>query len=299
MPTLDNLVDQTLGMFTAFTGATDQVCYLLTDMTADDLSTRLSDPGHVGRGLYEIDNELIYAASGDTTNGALTIAPFGRGQQSSVPAAHTAGTKVTRAPRVPRARAIQMLNQAIAGLYPDLFVVKSDESQTAKLLRWGYPLPAEAEEVLDVKYRTPPFSNWVGVRQWRIDNASDTADYPPGRSISIGSPMWPGAPIKITYVARPKPLVSGSDDWAATTGLPDSASDLAVLWAAERLVSADELLRTQTRTVEQSQRGTVSPAGAAANASRLMHQQYTERLAVEKRALQAKYGLPRLIRSWT
>ena len=110
--------------------------------------------------------------------------------------------------------------------------------------------------------------------------------------------MWTGSALKVTYMARPTQLVNNSDDWTLT-GLPASSSDLAVLWAAERLVSGAELLRTQTGSVEQSQRSLISPAGAAANASRLMRQQFTERLAVERRALMSRYGLPRIVRSWT
>jgi hypothetical protein len=192
-----------------------------------------------------------------------------------------------------------LINQAIAALYPDLFAVKTDETNAVALTQWGYPLPADVEEVIDVQYKSPPFGNWIGVRRWRQDNLADTTDFSTGRSLSIGESMWTGATLKVTYIARPSPLVNSSDDFVTVTGLPASSADLVVLWAAERLVSMDELLRTQTHSIEQSQRSLISPAGAAANASRLMHQQFTERLLVERRALQARYGLPRMIRSWT
>lgn len=299
MPTFANLVDETLGMFASFTGVVEQACELSADITDADVSAILADRGMVGRGLYEIDDELVYAAVGDAATGTLTFSSFGRAQQSSSAVAHTAGARVTRAPRVPRSRVKSMLNQAILSLYPDLFAVKVDQSQTVSVTQWGYSLPADVEEVLDVQYRTPPFGNWVGVRQWRIDQMADSTDFATGKSLAIGQELWSSAPLKITYKARPGPLVNNADEWATVTGLPVSASDLAVLWASERLVSADELLRTQTRSVEQSQRGLISPAGAAANASRLMHQQFAERLAVERRALLNRYNLPRTIRMWT
>lgn len=298
MTTFAELVDETLGMFSAYTGVVEQVCALKSDVNTSDLTFVLTDPAMAGRGLYQVDDELVMATQGDALSGTLTIAPFGRGQQGSPTAAHLTGAMVTRAPRVPRNRAKKLLNSAIAALYPDLFQIKSDSSNTVKLTNWGYQIPADAEQVIDVQYREPPFNNWIGVRQWRTDSVSSTDDFVTGRSIAIGQPLWTGAPLKITYMARPAPLVNDADDWTAT-GLQSSASDLAVLWACERLITGDELLRTQTRAVEQSQRGLISPQGAASNASRLLHQQFTERLLVEKRALQTRYGLPRIVRSWT
>jgi hypothetical protein len=298
MTTFAELVDETIGMFSAFTGMVEQTCALSIAASPSDLSVVLTDQTMAGRGLYQIEDELVLTTQGDGLSGTMTIPPFGRGQQGTVAAAHAAGVQVTRAPRLPRKRVMQMLNQGITTLYPDLFAVKSDETNSVSVTKWGYGVPADVEQVLDVQYRTPPFGNWIGVREWRLDAFADTADFPTGKAISIGRELWVGAPLKITYAARAKQLVNAADDWSAT-GLPDSCSDLAVLWAAERLVSAEELMRTQTRSVEQSQRGLISPAGAAANASRLMHQQYTERLQVEKRALQAHYGLPRIVRSWT
>jgi hypothetical protein len=117
--------------------------------------------------------------------------------------------------------------------------------------------------------------------------------------LAIADPIWTGARLKVTYKARPGRLVNDADDFAAVTGLPASASDLLVLGACAKLVAADELMRTQTKSVEQSQRSLVSPAGAAANSSRLMTTMFNERLEVERRALQARYGAPRMVRTWT
>jgi hypothetical protein len=293
------MVDETLGMFSSFTGVVDQSTSITQDLTANGLTLILADHGMAGRGLYEIDEELVFATQGDALSGTLTIAPFGRGQQGTAAVAHSAGARITRAPRLPRSRVKIALNQAIGALYPDLFAVKMDESNNVSLTQWGYPLPADVEDVLDVQYLAPPFGNWVGVRRWRLDPKADLTSFATGYSLAIGDSIWMGSKLKVVYKARPGLLANDSDVFTTVTGIQASAADLPVIAACEKLIAADELLRTQSRSVEQSQRSTISPPGAAANASRLMHQQYTERLAVERRALQDRFGGPRLVRTWT
>lgn len=299
MTTFAQMVDETLGMFSSFTGVVEQATSITQDVTPSGLSLVLTDHGMAGRGLYEVDEELVFATQGDALSGTLTIAPFGRGQQGTTAVAHSAGARITRAPRLPRSRVKLALNQAIRALYPDLFAVKMDESNSVSLTQWGYPLPADVEDVLDVQYLAPPWGNWIGVRRWRLDPKADPTSFATGYSLAIGDSIWMGSKLKVVYKARPGALVNDSDVFATVTGIQDSAADLPVIAACEKLIAADELLRTQTRSVEQSQRSTISPPGAAANASRLMHQQYTERLAVERRALQERFGGPRLVRTWT
>jgi hypothetical protein len=299
MTTFAELVDETMGMFGRFTGVVEQSCALQNSIDASETTLLLTDHTMIGRGLYEVDEELVLAQQGDSLSGTLVLVPFGRGQQGTAKVAHAAGARVTRAPRLPRARVKSTLNEVLAGLYPDLYAVKTDGSNRANLTQWGYPLPLDVEEVLDVQYSAPPWGNWIGVRRWRVDAKADTTDFATGYSLAIADPIWTGARLKVTYKSRPGRLVNDSDDFAAVTGLQGSASDLVVLGACAKLVAADELMRTQTNSVEQSQRSTISPAGAAANASRLMTTMFNERLEVERRALQARYGAPRIVRTWT
>src|SRR5690242_14894426 len=152
MTTFLQLVDETLGMFASFTGQVEQQCALKGNIAADSLTMVLADPSMAGKGLYEIDEELVFATQGDALSGTLTIAPFGRGQQGTTPVAHSDGARISRAPRLPRSRVKAALNEVLSGLYPDLFAVKVDESNFIGLspYNWGYPLPNDVEDVLDV-----------------------------------------------------------------------------------------------------------------------------------------------------
>jgi hypothetical protein len=298
MTTLLQLVDETLGMFNSFTGAVEQQCALKGGITSTATTLVLADPSMIGKGLYEIDEELVFATQGDALSGTLTLAPFGRGQQGTTPVAHLDGARITRAPRLPRSRVKTALNEVLTGLYPDLFAVRVDESNSVSLTRWGYALPADVEDVLDVQYLHPLYGNWIGVRRWRTDVKSDPTDFSTGYSLAIGDELWTGSKLKVVYKARPAPLVNDSDDFAVT-GLQSSAAQLLVLGACAQLIASDELLRTQPRSVEQAQRSLVSPAGAASNASRLMTTRFNERLDIEKRALNERYNAPRIVRTWT
>jgi len=191
-----------------------------------------------------------------------------------------------------------VINEIIASTWPDLFAVQVDESNLTSATEITYSLPADCKRILDIRYDTlgsPRY--WEGIGSWRLDLRANTTSYPTGVAVDISHVTYPGRTLKVTYAAEPSPLVDGSDDFAATSGLPDSTSDLICLGAAARLVVSAELARTQMFSVEHASRVDAQPAGAATAASRYLQQLYQVRLEAERNRLAARYPI-RVQRTW-
>lgn len=287
MPSFGDMVEETLGLLNDWSGQQAQQTTLTGPMSTSDLTLTVSDGDSLGRGLVEVDEELIYVSDFDQAGGSATIPPWGRAQQGSTAAVHALGARVTTSPRPPRSRIKRAINQAISGLYPDLWAVAVDE-QTADL-NYEYPLPAGAAWIIDITWQTPGFpQTWERVRGWRLNTSASTDQFPTGRSVSI-TEVPIGQPIRTVYAGEPQLLVASADDFAAVTGLHVGVADLVVLAAASQLVLSQELSRGQLGTMEQSQRVDKVQTGGSLAASRFLRQEYQQRVATERRRLLATH----------
>ena len=287
MPSFGDMVEQTIGLLNDFTGMVPQQTTLVVPVDADDLVLTVDDGNQLARGLIEIDDELVYLSGFDLAGSTGTIPPWGRAQQGTTAAAHAIGARVTTTPRPPRDRVKKTLNQTIAALYPDLYVVATDVQ--AGTDRGEYGLPATARFVIDIQTQfTGNPIEWERARWWRFNNAADPTAFPTGVSVTI--PLIPlGQAIRTVYAAEPNQLAASSDDFEAVTGLDAGAADLVVFGTAADLLVGQEASRGQLATVEQTQRNDKIQTGASLATSRFLRQEFTVRLAAEKRRLLAKY----------
>lgn len=300
MPTLDAMVDEVLGHLRAYSSDQERKTYLTSSLSSSATAIPMADTQFVSEGLIEVDEELVELANVDQLSSTATAFPWGRGAAGSTAVAHPANTRVTIAPRWPRFSVKQRINEIIVGLWPDLFAVRTDVTQLSSFTQLTYSLPATARGILDIRWQTEGGSPdyWVGVRQWRMEPSADTSLYPTGVTVDIGEGMSTGRKIKFIYKAEPAAMTDGADDFAATTGLAVSCSDLVCLAAAARLVTSAELARSQTFTVEHSERVAGQQSGSAIAASKYLMQLYQVRLAQERDRLFERYPI-RLQRTWT
>jgi hypothetical protein len=287
VPSFAEMVEQTIGLLNDYTGQTPQQCSLTISIGPTDTSITVDDGNMLARGLVEIDDELVYLSGFDLAGNSGAIPAWGRGQQGTTAAAHAIGARVTTTPRPPRDRVKKTINQTIASLYPDLYVVATDEQLGTD--RGEYGLPATARFVIDIQtqFVGNPIE-WERSRWWRFNNAADPTDFPTGVSVTI--PAIPlGQTVRTVYGSEPTLLVNPGDDFAATTGLHAGAADLVVLGAAADLVVAQEASRGQLATVEQAQRADKIQTGTSLAVARFLRQEFTLRLMAEKRRLLTKY----------
>lgn len=285
MPTFDELVDDVLTHLHNNTQTQEQLYTLKENLTIDGAGFGVAESGtQIGTGLYEIDDELVRVQSFDASTGTAVVPAWGRGQQGSAAAVHTAGSKITAVPRYPRVKVKRVVNEVTHGLYPNLFGVATVAAPTLISSLYGYyELPADARVVLRVELDYA--GAWVSVDQWRLSQGTDNTS---GVRLEIDAAVTT-YPIRVTYGFVPRALVNGTDDFEAVTGLAGTASSVVMFGAAARLISAGEAGRQTPGTVEQSVRSQVVGNGHASAAAGTFMSFYQELLRDERVRLRQRW----------
>lgn len=283
-----DMTDEVLINIAGYTQRQDQVTYLLEDMNESATQFRVNDGQVLSRGLVEIDDELVWVDRFDRTNGIAYLIPSGRGFRNSTVAPHFSGARVTISPAFPRVVVQKAINNAIKGVYPDLFGTFYTSFQFIAS-RSTYQLPSEAIDVLAVSWQTVgPTREWLPVRRWRIDKNAAPGAFNTGKSLSIYDGIVPGRTVNVVYSKRPTGLVLPFDDFAMS-GLPDSAEEVVILGASYRIAAYLDAPRVTGMSVEADALDQSNPSGAGAQVSRYLFAQYKDRLSVEVRRQQEQY----------
>lgn len=287
--TLRDLIDEVLNTLHGQTQTLEQLTWLTGDITDSDLSLMVDDAEQISRGLIEIDGELMWVASADRPSQTVTIAPFGRGFRDTEPAAHLTNAMVMNNPRFPRQAVMKAIQATLGALYPDVFQILTDESNTANPVVTTYGLPNNCDTVISVDWQTVgPTQLWKSVNRWTLEPNADPTAFPTGKAINIFDSMFPGRTIKVSYIAPP----GGLDDEGATlseTGLADSVRDVLVYGACYRLLASSEGSRLQVSTVEQQGRDNAVSASDVLQASRYFFGLFQQALQREAERLQKFY----------
>lgn len=242
---------------------------------------------NVFRGTIEIDDELFLAQSIDRSSGIVTIQAGlnGRGWSNTTATTHTSGALVTMAPKFPRQRIKDAINDTILAMYPSLVVFKSTEI-TKLAPVYEYSLPADVEDVWYITGQlVGPTKIWQPLPNWRYNPMADTTattDFPNGKSIQIFDFVTPGRQMKVVYSTPPNKLVNNTDDYATTTGFLERTVDIVVYGAIARLLPTYEAARLQMRSVEATERAPLVPTGSAAKAAQYYMALYQQRLDQER-----------------
>lgn len=278
--TFKDLVTDVATSLRSYTGV-EQLTWLTSSVTASDLSLPVDSPDAAVRGLVEIDDELIYIASSDEAS--ITAAPFGRGYEGTAAASHEMNAAVTLAPIFPKVNVKRKINQTIESLYPTLYGVKTADL-TGDAVSIGYELPEDCEDVLKVEWH--PLGDitnwWPEIRDYDFDPNSDAFDS--GKALTLKSYVDVGAPIRVTYKARPTAL-SADTDTLDSIGLPDSVADVILYGTTAQMIRFMDTRRLSLTSVENISRAQVVGAGDASKVANSIYAMYQQRLAEERRRL--------------
>ena len=132
-----------------FTYRQDRATYLTTAATSGDLILYVASTENIGKGIIEIDDEMMWVDSYDRQANTLTIAPFGRGYNSTTAAAHSVNTKVIITPTYPRVAIKRAINDTVQAVYPKVFAVGSTPVSFLAS-RTTYPVPQGAIQILSM-----------------------------------------------------------------------------------------------------------------------------------------------------
>ena len=289
MTTYNEMVEEVLINLEGFTLRQDRTTYLTAAIDNNDLSIALASGDNIGKGLLEIDDELIHIDSVDRSDRSAVISPFGRGYRGTTAAAHSINTKVTFAPSFPKISVKRAINDTIRAVYPNVYGVAST-TFTYNPSVTTYSLPVDAETVLAVSWDTiGPSNEWLPIRHWRHDPTANVGEYATGNAISIYEAIVPGRTINVVYTKTPSILTNANDVFTTVTGLEETSRDLIIYGAAYRMVSFIDPGRLSFTSPEADQNDTTRQFGSGTNTARYLLALYQQRLQEETNRLNGRY----------
>jgi len=290
MTTFNNLIDDVQLDLSGFTYRQDRVTYLVSAVTTSDLIINVASTDNIGKGIIEIDDEMMWVDSYDRQANTITIAPFGRGYNGTTAAAHSANSKVTITPTYPRYAVKRAINDTIGAVYPKVFATGSS-AVSFLASRTTYPLPADAVQILSMAWQSVgPTKEWLPIRQWRWDPLAYASSFPTGKSVSIYDNVLPGRTINIIYAHIPSAMSDLSDNFETVTGLPSSMKDVIVYGAAWRLSSYVDPARISISSPQADELDVKRPYGTGTNVTKNLQALYLQRL--EEESLKQKLQYP-------
>jgi hypothetical protein len=288
--TLIDIMNDVQMDLSGFTYRQDRVTYLTQAATSGALTLNVASTENIGKGIIEIDDEMILVDAYDRQSNILTIAPFGRGYNSTTAAAHDANAKVTITPTYPRAAIKRAVNDTVNAVYPKVFAIGSTPVSFLAS-RTTYEVPAPAIQILSMAWQSVgPTKEWLPIRQWRWDPIAYTTSFTSGRTVSIYDNVLPGRTINIVYAKLPTIMANLTDDFEATTGLPSSMRDVIIYGAAWRLSSYIDPARISITSAAADEFDAKRPYGTGTNVTKGLQALYQQRL--EEESLKQKIQYP-------
>jgi len=300
--TLTNMIDEVLVNLAGYTFQQDRSTYITSAVTtttstsASPLVLSLGSTDSVGKGILEIDEELLWVDSFDRVANTATVSPYGRGYLGTTAATHTADAKVTISPTFPRFSVKRAINDTIRSLGANIFAVKSTTfTFNAAVSTYAFA-NLNIKNILTVHWQSiGPTKEWVPIRKWDLDASAnpEAFGYTSGtdqvQTITLGEAPVSGRTVKVVYATDPEPFTSNSQVYTTVTGLPESTRDVVILGTAYRLLSFLDPARAAQVSPQADETDSKRPYGASQSATKQLYALYTQRLNEETKAQQQNY----------
>ena len=296
------MIDEVAVNLAGYTFQQDRSTYLASAVTtttsssASPLILTLGSTENVGKGVIEIDEELLWVDSYDRVANTATVAPYGRGYLGTTAATHTADTRVVISPTFPRFNVKRAINDTIRALGSSIFAVKSTTfTFNAAVSTYAFA-NLNIKNILTVTWQSiGPSKEWVPLRKWDFDSIAnpEAFGYTTGtdqvQTITLGEAPISGRSVKITYATDPVSFTTNAQDYATQTGLPESTRDVVILGAAYRLLSFLDPARAAQVSPQADETDSKRPYGASQTATKQLYALYSQRLAEETKSQQQNY----------
>jgi hypothetical protein len=300
--TLSNMIDEVAINLAGYTFQQDRSTYLASDIStttssvASPLIMTLGSTDSLGKGIIEIDEELMWVDSYDRVANSATVAPYGRGYLGTTAATHTSGTKVTISPTFPRFVVKRAINDTIRALGAAIYSVKVVNFTFNSAVSTYAFANLDIKNIINVSWQDiGPTKEWVPLRRWDFDAIANAEafGYTTGtdkvQTITLGDAPTPGRTVKVVYATDPAPFTANSQDYATQTGLPESTRDVVILGAAYRLLSFLDPARASQTSPQADETDSKRPYGASQSATKQLYALYQQRLQEETRSQQTNY----------
>jgi hypothetical protein len=293
------MIDEVLINLAGYTFQQDRATHLTADVTTttstvgSPLILQLGSTDSVGKGILEINEELLWVDSFDRVANTATISPYGRGYLGTTPSdEHVAGDKVTISPTFPRHAIKRAINDTIRSLGSSIFAVKTT-TFTYNAAQNTYDFNnLNIKNIISLTWQdVGPSNEWVPIRRWDFDSVADATTFGAGaQTVTLGAdaPM-PGRIVKVVYATDPVAFTDNTQDYVEQTGLPESTRDVVILGAAYRLLSFLDPARAAQVSPQADETDSKRPYGASQSATKQLYALYTQRLNEEVKAHQQNY----------
>jgi len=289
MSTFNEMVDEVSLHLSGYGMRNEALTHITGAITSTTKQLSVGSAESVGKGLIEIDDELMWVDSFDRTANTVTVAPYGRGYNGTTAVAHTTETKVVINPVFTRKAIKTAINDTILSVGSQLFGVTST-SFTSSVAVSTYALPTNLDNIISVSFEAiGPTKEWVPVRGYRLDKAANVSEFGSSNTITINSFVDPSSTIQVTYSFDPDILEIDSDDFESVTGLPASCKDVIILGAAYRLLSFVDPGRLNYMSAEANSQGQTIPYGSGTNTAKYVYALFQQRLKEESDKLLSKF----------
>jgi hypothetical protein len=302
MATLLNMIDEVSMNLSGYTLQQDRATHITGDVAATastiaaPITLSLASTDSVGKGIIEIDEELFWVDNYDRVGNTATIAPYGRAYLGTTLASHTAGTKVTIAPTFPRFVIKRAINDTISAIGSSIFAANTT-TITSNSAVSAFRLPATGttlniRNILAIAYQALGSSKeWIPIRSYRFDGNANSTAFTSSQTVSIYDYIPSGRSVQIVYATDPVPFTSNGEDFAATTGLPESCKDLIILGATYRLLSNLDPARASMVSPQADEVDSKRPYGSSQSLTKQVYALFNQRLNEEVKSQQEKYPI--------
>ena len=292
-----------------YTLTQDRSTYLKAAVTAvassstSPTSLSLGSTDNVGKGIVEIDEELMWIDTYDRVGNTATVAPYGRAYLGTTLAAHALDTKVTISPTFPRFSIKRAINDSINAIGSSIFAA-STTTITSNAAVSAYRLPATGDalkirNILAIAYQSIGASKeWIPIRTYRFDGNANNTAFDSKQTVSIYDVIPSGRTIQIVYSKDPAPFselatlaLTNAQDFATITELPDSCKDVVILGATYRLLSNLDPARASMVSPQADETDSKRPYGSSQSLTKQVYALFNQRLNEEIKKQQDKYPI--------
>ena len=310
MTTLSNMIDEVSMNLSGYTLVQDRATHLTaaTTATASTIASPIilsvASTDNVGKGLIEIEEELIWVDTYDRVGNTATIPPYGRAYMGTTLAAHAAGTKVTISPTFPRFAIKRAINDTITAIGSSIFAadtttITSNAAVAAFRLPSGTATTLNIRSILSVAYQALGASKeWIPIRTFRFDGNANTTAFTSGQTISIYDVIPSGRTIQIAYSTYPVAFsdlattaLTNAQVFTTVTKLPDSCKDLVILGATYRLLSNLDPARASMISPQADEVDAKRPYGSSQSITKQIYALFNQRLNEEIKNQQDRYPI--------
>jgi hypothetical protein len=297
--TLTDLINEVQINLAGYTYQQDRATHLgaaVTTTTSSSTSPTILTLGsteNLGKGVIEIDEELMWIDSFDRVANTATVSPYGRGYLGTTAATHALDTKVTISPTFPRYVVKKAINDTINAAGSTIYAAKVT-TFTFNAAQTTYDFDdLNIQNILTIMWQSVgPSQEWLPVRRWSWDSKADaTAFGATSQTVTIGDYITPGRTVKVVYSTDPVPFTTNAQDFSTQTGLPESCKDVIVLGASYRLLTYLDPARAGQVSPQADETDAKRPYGASQTATKQLYALYTQRLNEETQRQQTLYPI--------